>query len=69
MGALQIGGQNCTPKHTVAQAWPPMPPFPAIAAASVLSRRFTRGCAKTALNSLAAMSPSNRRSRFLENVE
>ena len=36
---------------------------------SVLSRRFTRGCAITALNSLAAMSPSSRRSRFFENVE
>jgi hypothetical protein len=35
----------------------------------VLSRRFTRGCAITALNSLAAMSPSSRRSRFFENVE
>src|SRR5207248_11748903 len=33
---------------------------------SVLRSRFTRGCARTALNSLAAMSPSNRRSRFLE---
>jgi hypothetical protein len=34
-----------------------------------LSNRFTRDCARTPLNSLAAMSPSNSRSRFLENVE
>src|SRR5512136_2866776 len=36
---------------------------------SVLRSRFTRGCARTVLNSLAAMSPSNRRSRFLEKTE
>ena len=34
-----------------------------------LSGRFTRGCAITALNSLAAISPSSSRSRFLENVQ
>jgi hypothetical protein len=40
---------------------------PSIEKWSVLSNRFTRGCARTPLNSLAAMSPSN--SRFLESIE
>jgi hypothetical protein len=49
-----------------AQAWISVP---STEKWSVLSRRFTRGCAKTALSNFAATSPSSNRSRFLENVE
>jgi hypothetical protein len=57
------------------------PPLPGAGASPSLGRklfidteastslRFIRGCDSTALNSLAATSPSSSRSRFLENVK